>query len=189
MAIGKDSVETLIKEYPFLNYIKEDKSHYRRAKDAGYNDPNDIFLIGDSGGFLLDINEDDYFYHTYLLTEAADFYRKNKKYTFFKEDSIPHRQFRKREEYRRKHGFDAHCFMRHGVLCNLHISGAMYNYLNYTMIEQLDTSTIIHTKRGSTGKKKYDFPLFIDAQFWTFAIMEFAELNGFHLIIATTRRG
>ena len=51
MAIGKDSVETLIKEYPFLNYIKEDKSHYRRAKDAGYNDPNDIFLIGDSGGF------------------------------------------------------------------------------------------------------------------------------------------
>ena len=158
MAIGKDSVETLIKEYPFLNYIKEDKSHYRRAKDAGYNDPNDIFLIGDSGGFLLDINEDDYFYHTYLLTEAADFYRKNKKYTFFKEDSIPHRQFRKREEYRRKHGFDAPCFMRHGVLCNLHISGAMYNYLNYTMIEQLDTSTIIHTKRGSTGKKKYDFP-------------------------------
>ena len=189
MAIGKDSVETLIKEYPFLNYIKEDKSHYRRAKDAGYNDPNDIFLIGDSGGFLLDINEDDYFYHTYLLTETADFYRKNKKYTFFKEDSIPHRQFRKREEYRRKHGFDAPCFMRHGVLCNLHISGAMYNYLNYTMIEQLDTSTIIHTKRGSTGKKKYDFPLFIDAQFWTFAIMEFAELNGFHLIIDKTRRG
>ena len=189
MAIGKDSVETLIKEYPFLNYIKEDKSYYRRAKDAGYNDPNDIFLIGDSGGFLLDINEDDYFYHTYLLTEAADFYRKNKKYTFFKEDSIPHRQFRKREEYRRKHGFDAPCFMRHGVLCNLHISGSMYNYLNYTMIEQLDTSTIIHTKRGSTGKKKYDFPLFIDAQFWTFAIMEFAELNGFHLIIDKTRRG
>ena len=102
MAIGKDSVETLIKEYPFLNYIKEDKSHYRRAKDAGYNDPNDIFLIGDSGGFLLDINEDDYFYHTYLLTEAADFYRKNKKYTFLKEDTIPHRQLRKREEYRRK---------------------------------------------------------------------------------------
>ena len=50
----------------------------------------------------------------------------------------------------------------------------MYNYLNYTMIEQLDTSTAKSTSKASTGKKKYDFPKFIDAQFWTWHIMEFA---------------
>ena len=43
----------------------------------------------------------------------------------------------------------------------------MYNYLNYTMIEQLDTTTAKSTLKASTGKMKYDFPTFIDAQFWT----------------------
>jgi len=87
MKIDK-SVEEVIRDYPFLNYIKEDKSHYKHAKDEGYVDPNDSFLIGDSGGFLLNINYDDKFVNTKLLTELADFYRTNKQYTFFKEDSI-----------------------------------------------------------------------------------------------------
>lgn len=184
-----EQVEKYIKEFPFLQYIKEDKSHYKRAKDAGYNDPNDLFMIGENGGFLLDIREGDKFVHTHLLTEMADFYRENKKYTFFKEDSIPHRQLRKREEYRRTHGFEAPCFMRGGKIRDLHISGTFYNYLNYTVIEQLDTSSTVHTNKSSVGKKKQDFPKFIDAQFWTTAIMEFAELNGFHLLIDKTRRG
>ena len=93
-----------IEEYPFLQYIKEDKSHYIHAKDAGYNDPDDLFLIGESGGFLLNIQPCDKFVNTHLFTEAADFYRKNKCYTFYKTDSVPHRQFRKREEYRRSFG-------------------------------------------------------------------------------------
>ena len=95
--------EKYIKDYPFLQYINEDKSHYKHAKDCGYNDPDDLFLIGESGGFLLNIQPGDKFVNTHLFTEAADFYRKNKQYTFYKVDSIPHRQFRKREEYRRKH--------------------------------------------------------------------------------------
>lgn len=186
---SNDTVEKLIHEYPFLNYIHEDKGRYKHAKDMGYNDPNDLFLIGDSGGFLLNINDGDKFVNTHLLTESADFYRQNKQYTFYKEDSIPHRQFRKREEYRRKHGYTAPCFVRNGQTANVHISGDMYNYLNYTMIKQLDKSSAKSTNIANTGSKKYDFPLFIDAQFYTFAVIEFARLNGFHLIIDKTRRG
>ena len=178
-----------IREYPFLNYILEDKSHYKRARDVGYNDPNNLFMIGDSGGFLMDININDKFVDTHKLTEMADFHRNNNKYTFFKEDSIPHRQLRKREEYRRKYGFDAPCLLRNGKLENLHISGSMYNYLNYINMEQLDESSISYSDKASVAKKHYDFPKFIDAQFWTFACMEFAILNGFHLLIDKTRRG
>ena len=148
-----------------------------------------MFLIGESGGFLLNIQPGDKFVNTYLFTEAADFYRKNKQYTFYKVDSIPHRQFRKREEYRRRHGFTAPCLLRNGVVQDVRITGGMYNYLNYTMIEQLDTTTAKATLKASTGKKKYDFPKFIDAQFWTWHIIEFAINNGFHLIIDKTRRG
>ena len=181
--------EKYIKDYPFLQYINEDKSHYKHAKDCGYNDPDDLFLIGESGGFLLNIQPGDKFVNTHLFTEAADFYRKNKQYTFYKIDSIPHRQFRKREEYRRRHGFTAPCLLRNGVVQDIRITGGMYNYLNYTMIEQLDITTAKATIKTSTGKKKYDFPKFIDAQFWTWHIIEFAVNNGFHLIIDKTRRG
>ena len=185
----EQTVEKYIKDYPFLQYINEDKSHYKHAKDAGYDDPDDLFLIGDSGGFLLNIQPGDRFVNTHLFTEAADFYRKNKCYTFFKQDSVPHRRFRKREEYRRKHGYTAPCLMRNGVVQDIRITGGMYNYLNYTMIEQLDTKSAKATDKASTGRKIYDFPKFIDAQFWTWHIMEFVQRNGFHLIIDKTRRG
>ena len=76
----ESNVESTIKNYPFLNYINEDKSHYKHAKDAGYDDPDDLFLIGDSGGFLLNINPGDKFVNTHLFTEMADFYRNYKCY-------------------------------------------------------------------------------------------------------------
>ena len=189
MAKLEDNVEEVIKNYPFLNYINEDKSHYKTATEAGYDDPDNLFLIGDSGGFLMNIQPDDKFVNTYLFTEMADFYRKNKKYTFFKEDSIPHRQLRKREEYRRRHGFTAPCLLRGGKIYNIRITGSHYNFLNYTLMEQLNTATAKSGNKASVGQKYYDFSKFIDAQFWTFHIMEFAIRNGFHLIIDKTRRG
>ena len=185
----EQTVDKYITDYPFLKYINEDKSHYKHAKDAGYDDPDDLFLIGDSGGFLLNIQPGDKFVNTHLFTEAADFYRKNKQYTFYKVDSVPHRQFRKREEYRRRHGFSAPCLLRNGKVQNIRITGGMYNFLNYTMIEQLDTKSTKDTGGASTGKKIYDFPKFVDAQFWTWHIKEFVKRNGFHLIIDKTRRG
>ncbi len=185
----ESNIEEIIRTYPFLNYINEDKSHYKTATEAGYNDPDNLFLVGDSGGFLMNIQPGDKFVNTHLFTEMADFYRKNKKYTFLKEDTIPHRQLRKREEYRRKHGLSMPCLLRNGKIENIRITGSHYNFLNYTMIEQLDESTTKSTAKSSVGKKFYDFSKFIDAQFWTFHVMEFAIRNGFHLIIDKTRRG
>ena len=182
-------IEEVIRDYPFLNYIREDKSRYTHAKDVGYIDPNDSFLIGDSGGFLLNINADDEFIDVHLLTEAADFFRANKAYSFYKEDTIPHRQFRKREEYRRKNGYTAPCLIRNGKVMDITISGSMYNYLNYILIQQLDTKTATNNGKVAVGKKIYDFPKFIDAQYWTFEIMNFCRNNGFNLIIDKTRRG
>ena len=185
----ESNVESTIKNYPFLNYINEDKSHYKHAKDAGYDDPDDLFLIGDSEGFLLNINPDDKFVNTHLFTEMADFYRKYKCYTTYREDSIPYRQLRKREEYRRKYGFSAPCLLQNGVIKNIRITGNHYNFLNYTMMEQLNTSTTKSSHKASVGAKFYDFSKFIDAQFWTWHCLEFARRNGFHFIIDKTRRG
>ena len=185
----ESNVESTIKNYPFLNYINEDKSHYKHAKDAGYDDPDDLFLIGDSGGFLLNINPGDKFVNTHLFTEMADFYRKYKCYTTYREDSIPYRQLRKREEYRRKYGFSAPCLLQNGVIKNIRITGNHYNFLNYTMMEQLNTSTTKSSHKASVGAKVYDFSKFIDAQFWTWHCLEFARRNGFHFIIDKTRRG
>ena len=185
----ENNVEEVIRTYPFLNFLNEDKSNYKTATEAGYDDPDNLLLIGDSGGFLLNIQPGDKFVNTHLFTEMADFYRNNKKYTFYKEDSIPHRQLRKREEYRRRHGLTAPCLLRNGKIINVRITGSHYNFLNYTMMEQLDTATAKSGHKASVGQKHYDFSKFIDAQFWTFHVMEFAIRNGFHLIIDKTRRG
>ena len=184
-----ESINDYIRNYPFLQYLKEDKSRYTHAKDAGYDDPDDLFLIGDSGGFLLNIDYEDKFVNTHLFTEMADFYRKNKQYTFYQEDSIPHRQLRKREEYRREHGFKAPCMIHNGKLKEVRITGGHYNFLNYTLIEQLDLSSTKVSDKASVGTKIKDFSKFIDAQFWTWHIKDFAKRNGFHLLIDKTRRG
>lgn len=189
MDIVKKSLQDIIKEYPFLQYINEDKRGYKKASDDGYHDPHNLFLIGDSGGFLLNINKDDRFINTHLLTEMGDFYLANKTYTFFKQGSIPYEQLRKREEYRRKNGIDLPILMRNGRVETIHISGSMYNYLNYTRMQRLDLTTAKTTNKAAIGKKVYSFPRFIDAQFWTFMVMDFAINNGFHLIIDKTRRG
>ena len=185
-----DSVEKIIDEYPFLNYIKEDKSHYRHAKDAGYDDPYDLFLIGDSGGFLMNINYGDKFVNTELMYQMADFYRANKTYTYFSVDSIPYRELRKREEYRRRYGLTVPCLMKaDGRIVDVHITGSHYNFINYAPIEQLDESSVSSNDKRAVGKKIKDFAKFIDAQFWTHHVMDFAIRNGFHLMIDKTRRG
>lgn len=178
------------KTYPFSDYIAEDKSKYAHAKDKGFIDPDDDFLIGESGGFLLNIVPGVKFINTHLLFEIADYYRANKCYTKYKLDSVPHKQLRKREQIRRKKGFSAPCrILPNGKIKEIRITGSHYNFLNYTRIEQLDEETIKAGSNSNTAEKFYDFSKFIDAQYWTFKIMEFCENNGFHLLIDKTRRG
>lgn len=178
-------------KYPFLEYIEEpDKEKkYKKASDCGWYDPHNNFLIGDSGGFLLNIRPGK-FVNTELFNEAARTYQATGKYTQFKVDSIPHRQFRRRECDRRRNGFSAPCWQNpDGSIKDVWITGGHYNFLNYTRMERTDESSVIVTEHGATAKKIYSFPSFIDAQFWTWQIIEFCRRNGLHLIIDKTRRG
>lgn len=178
-------------KYPFLEYIEEpDKEKkYKKASDCGWYDPHNNFLIGDSGGFLLNIRSGK-FVNTELFNEAARTYQATGRYTQFKVDSIPHRQFRRRECDRRRNGFSAPCWQNpNGSIEDVWITGGHYNFLNYTRMERTDESSVIVTEHGATAKKIYSFPSFIDAQFWTWQIIEFCRRNGLHLIIDKTRRG
>jgi hypothetical protein len=178
-------------KYPFLEYIEEpDKEKkYKKASDCGWYDPHNNFLIGDSGGFLLNIRPGK-FVNTELFNKAARTYQATGKYTQFKVDSIPHRQFRRRECDRRRNGFSAPCWQNpNGSIEDVWITGGHYNFLNYTRMERTDESSVIVTEHGATAKKIYSFPSFIDAQFWTWQIIEFCRRNGLHLIIDKTRRG
>lgn len=178
-------------KYPFLEYIEEaDKEKkYKKASDCGWYDPHNNFLIGDSGGFLLNIRPGK-FVNTELFNEAARTYQAIGRYTQFKVDSIPHRQFRRRECDRRRNGFSAPCWQNpDGSIEDVWITGGHYNFLNYTRMERTDESSVIVTEHGATAKKIYSFPSFIDAQFWTWQIIEFCRRNGLHLIIDKTRRG
>lgn len=178
-------------KYPFLEYIEEpDKEKkYKKASDCGWYDPHNNFLIGDSGGFLLNIRSGK-FVNTELFNEAARTYQATGRYTQFKVDSIPHRQFRRRECDRRRNGFSAPCWQNpDGSIEDVWITGGHYNFLNYTRMERTDESSVIVTEHGATAKKIYSFPSFIDAQFWTWQIIEFCRRNGLHLIIDKTRRG
>lgn len=178
-------------KYPFLEYIEEpDKEKkYKKASDCGWYDPHNNFLIGDSGGFLLNIRPGK-FVNTELFNEAARAYQATGRYTQFKVDSIPHRQFRRRECDRRRNGFSAPCWQNpDGSIEDVWITGGHYNFLNYTRMERTDESSVIVTEHGATAKKIYSFPSFIDAQFWTWQIIEFCRRNGLHLIIDKTRRG
>lgn len=178
-------------KYPFLEYIEEpDKEKkYKKASDCGWYDPHNNFLIGDSGGFLLNIRPGK-FVNTELFNEAARTYQATGRYTQFKVDSILHRQFRRRECDRRRNGFSAPCWQNpDGSIEDVWITGGHYNFLNYTRMERTDESSVIVTEHGATAKKIYSFPSFIDAQFWTWQIIEFCRRNGLHLIIDKTRRG
>ena len=200
--------------YPFLDYINENKSRYKHAKDfrfdpfdktkndntvseeywkthkyVTYVDPDDLFLVGHNGGFLLNIRPGYKFVNTELFQKMAQTYNETGSYTSYKQGSTMYNRIADREAYRRHKGFKAPCLLTpDGKIEEIRITGEHYNFLNYVQMEQLDTKTI---KRGAvnTASKKVDFPAFIDAQFWTFHVIEFARNNGFHILIDKTRRG
>lgn len=168
----------------FYEYILSDKSKYAKARDRGYIDPNDDFLIGDSGGFLMNI--DFTFTDTHLLNEQARYYKDHGFYVDAPTDSPEELRFRLREEHRRKHGYTAKCKkLKDGTVVDLRITGDHYNFLNYGRMIRLEKVNA----SGITGEKKMGFPNFMDAQYWWFKIKEFCTNNGFNEIVCKTRRG
>lgn len=175
-------------KYPFLEYIDEDKSNYKTATEAGFIDKDNDFLIGESGGFLLNIGGWK-FINTHLFQEVGNIYREHNKYTNFKVDSVPYEKFRIREERRRIEGYTLPCRLnKDGSVSKVRITGEHYNFLNYCPILKLDESSVKVGKGANSASKVKDFPNFIDAQYWYFKIREFIRNNGYHLIIDKTRR-
>lgn len=170
--------------HPFIAYCLEDKLKYPSAKSKGYIDPDDDFLIGNSGGFLMNINFT--FVDTYLLREAASEYEKEKSYIDAEIDSPLYDSFRLREEHRRKYGYTASCKkLRDGTIIDLRITGSHYNFLNYGRMKRTDDESIT----GLTATKSEGFPDFIDAQYWKHKIDEFCKNNGFNFVGGKSRRG
>lgn len=206
---------------PYINYVFEDKSQYPTAKSKGYKDDDLDFLVGNSGGFLLNINF--IFKRTDRLREVGEFYEKYRRYSNFETDSVAHKQFRKREQSRRKYGFTANCkllvkdveqyegFLLKGkvqeaddLLKPLHITGEHYNFINYGVINKLDTKSVIVSSIKSdltsndgtevaddvtsSGKKKLGIAEFFASQYWWYKVKTFAKHNGFHIIGGKSRR-
>ena len=191
---------------PFVKYIREDKSKYTTATKAGYRDIDRDFLVGESGGFLF--NVDFVFVDTYLLRPAANSYEKYGYYTDLPDDSPPHRRFRIQEEIRRKSGITAKCKLlvkdkpaydrlmlidnkveAKKLVKSLHITGEHYNFINYGIISKLDEASVTVSKTGKVSGVKVDgIPIFFGSQYWWYKSKEFARYNGFHLIVGKSRR-
>jgi hypothetical protein len=196
-----------MEKLPFIQYIEEDKRKYRIASSEGYNDSDGDFLIGESGGFLCNVNFT--VVNSNLLRPAASYYEKYNVYIDYPEDSPPHRRFRIQEETRRELGFVARCkllntdkelynrLIKEGkvddaakLIKPLRVTGEHYNYINYGVIRKLDPNTVHVNSNGEvTGKKIEGIPDFFGAQYWWYKVKEFARNNGFHILMGKARRG
>jgi len=176
---------------PFKKYIDEDKSKYKRACDCinpktrkNYIDKDNDFLVGESGGFLLNINFT--FVNTHLFREVGRFYEEHGSFTLADEGTIEYRQFIDREEDRRFYGITRPCKkLKDGTIVDLRITGNHYNFVNYGRIKKYDRRK---KKSSDDAKKIFGTPEFFDSQYWVFKIKEFCKANGFNYIILKSRR-
>ena len=190
--LQEDSLSSLDIE-PFQQYIESDKSIYRKASEVinpktnrFYVDTYDYFLVDSNGAFLLNI--DFKFTNTHKFLKAAAIYKKTGKYTAYKRDSVAYTSFRKKEEHRRKVGLTAPCRLnKDGSVTDLHITGEFYNFLNYGRVQILDEGAL-KSNINIEATKSFDFPKFIDFQFWYTWVKKFARANGFNLITLKSRR-
>lgn len=173
------------KETSYYKYLVEDKSKYKSAREAGYIDPDDDFVIGESGGFIF--NNKFTFVNTDLLRERAIYYERNKKYTDLELDSRDYNKFVEIEQNKRKFGHVAKCGLYpDGSIKNIRITGAHYNFLNYVNILKVEEN---NKKGKNAADKVVGFPRVFFSQYIWFKIKEFAENNGFNLIMGKSRRG
>lgn len=200
-------------DIPFIDYLCEDKSKYPKASEGisyitnkPLYDPDNDFLIGNSGGILMNI--DFIVINIERLSKAADTFDEYGTYCDYDPSTPVYESFWQRETSRRKKGvfikaklyykdipkfFDANTTdeERESLLQLLRITGAHYTYLNYGRIERTpnDKERARLKREGAEHVETVmGFPRYWDGDYWNFKIDEFIANNKFHLTKAKARR-
>lgn len=200
-------------DIPFIDYLCEDKSKYPKASEGisyitnkPLYDPDNDFLIGNSGGILMNI--DFIVINIERLSKAADTFDEYGTYCDYDPNTPAYESFWQRETSRRKKGvfikaklyykdipkfFDANTTdeERESLLQPLRITGAHYTYLNYGRIERTpnDKERARLKREGAEHVETVmGFPRYWDGDYWNFKIDEFIANNKFHLTKAKARR-
>lgn len=200
-------------DIPFIDYLCEDKSKYPKASggisyitNKPLYDPDNDFLIGNSGGILMNI--DFIVINIERLSKAADTFDEYGTYCDYDPSTPAYESFWQRETSRRKKGvfikaklyykdipkfFDANTTdeERESLLQPLRITGAHYTYLNYGRIERTpnDKERARLKREGAEHVETVmGFPRYWDGDYWNFKIDEFIANNKFHLTKAKARR-
>lgn len=200
-------------DIPFIDYLCEDKSKYPKVSEGisyitnkPLYDPDNDFLIGNSGGILMNI--DFIVINIERLSKAADTFDEYGTYCDYDPSTPAYESFWQRETSRRKKGvfikaklyykdipkfFDANTTdeERESLLQPLRITGAHYTYLNYGRIERTpnDKERARLKREGAEHVETVmGFPRYWDGDYWNFKIDEFIANNKFHLTKAKARR-
>ena len=200
-------------DIPFIDYLCEDKSKYPKASEGisyitnkPLYDPDDDFLLGNSGGILMNINF--IVINIERLSRSADAFDEYGTYCDYDPSTPAYESFWQRETSRRKKGViikaklyykDIPKFFdkattdeeRDLLLKPMRITGAHYTYLNYGRIERTPNSRE-REKLKREGAEHVEtvmgFPRYWDGDYWNFKIDEFIANNKFHLTKAKARR-
>lgn len=200
-------------DIPFIDYLCENKSKYLKASEGisyitnkPLYDPDNDFLIGNSGGILMNI--DFIVINIERLSKAADTFDEYGTYCDYDPSTPAYESFWQRETSRRKKGvfikaklyykdipkfFDVNTTdeERESLLQPLRITGAHYTYLNYGRIERTpnDKERARLKREGAEYVETVmGFPRYWDGDYWNFKIDEFIANNKFHLTKAKARR-
>lgn len=200
-------------DIPFIDYLCEDKSKYPKASEGisyitnkPLYDPDDDFLLGNSGGILMNINF--IVINIERLSRSADVFDEYGTYCDYDPSTPAYESFWQRETSRRKKGViikaklyykDIPKFFdkattdeeRDLLLKPMRITGAHYTYLNYGRIERTPNARE-REKLKREGAEHVEtvmgFPRYWDGDYWNFKIDEFIANNKFHLTKAKARR-
>lgn len=200
-------------DIPFIDYLCEDKSKYPKASEGisyitnkPLYDPDDDFLLGNSGGILMNINF--IVINIERLSRSADAFDEYGTYCDYDPSTPAYESFWQRETSRRKKGviikaklyyedipkfFDKNTTdeERDLLLKPMRITGAHYTYLNYGRIERTPNARE-REKLKREGAEYVEtvmgFPRYWDGDYWNFKIDEFIANNKFHLTKAKARR-
>ena len=200
-------------DIPFIDYLCEDKSKYPKASEGisyitnkPLYDPDNDFLLGNSGGILMNINF--IVINIERLSRSADTFDEYGTYCDYDPSTPAYESFWQRETSRRKKGViikaklyykDIPKFFdkattdeeRDLLLKPMRITGAHYTYLNYGRIERTPNARE-REKLKREGAEYVEtvmgFPRYWDGDYWNFKIDEFIANNKFHLTKAKARR-